>query len=90
MPFKITEYIPRRICTDDRLKKLRKLGFNTNGYERSLEAILKDQDFGLPSGNDEDGFGFMVNYKYIRIYLTYADALAEEILFLYKLNILKL
>jgi len=75
MPFKITEYIPRRICTDDRLKKL---------------TILKDQDFGLPSGNDEDGFGFMVNYKYIRIYLTYADALAEEILFLYKLNILKL
>ena len=87
MTLKITEYIPRRICEDWRLKRLRKEGFHTNGYERSMERILTEKGFGLPDESNE-GFGFTVNRKYTRVYLNYADALAEEILFLRKLDMI--
>ena len=87
MPLTITEYIPRRVCEDWRLKRLRQEGFHTNGYERSMERILTEKGFGLPDESDE-GFGFTVNRKYTRVYLNYADALAEEILFLRKLDMI--
>ncbi len=78
---------PRLICTDDRLKKLRALGFDTDGYRHSMENILRDKGFGLPKYNG-DHFNFMVNHKYVRSYLNYSDALAEEILLLHKLKLL--
>lgn len=81
------EVIPRRCCTDDRLKLLRKAGFDTNGYEHGLEDILRDKGFGLPIKQDEY-FTFTVNYKYMRLYLNYSDALAEEILLLRKLGMI--
>ena len=84
-PVKIKEYIPVRLCSYDRLKRLRKAGIVTDGYERSLEEILTSKGFGLPSAC-EDGFGFTFEYKYIFICQTYADCLAEEILLLVKLG----
>ncbi len=81
------EIIPRRCCTDIRLKQLRKAGFKTDGYDRSLEDILQDKGFGLPIKDDEY-FTFMINHKYIRYYLNYADCLAEEILLLHELNMI--
>ena len=81
------EIIPRRVCTDNRLKLLRKAGFKTNGYEHGLEDILQDKGFGLPVKQDEH-FVFTVNYKWMRMYLNYTDALAEEILLLRKLKLI--
>lgn len=81
------EIIPRRVCTDNRLKLLRKAGFNTNGYEHSLKSILQDKGFGLPVKYGEH-FVFTVNNKYTRMYLNYADALSEEILLLRELKLL--
>ena len=77
----------RRVCTDARLKLLRKAGFKTDGYDHSLESILQDKGFGLPIKQDEH-FTFTVNYKWMRMYLNYADALAEEILLLRKLKMI--
>jgi len=88
MSFKITEYIPRRVCRDDLLKRLGKAGFDTTGYDRSLEKILLSKDFGLPVKEEEDEYHFMINYKYTRICLTYTDALAEEILLLHDLKMI--
>ena len=90
---KVREYKPRQCCTDKLLKELRALDFKTDGYIRSLEEILKSKGFGLPVELiDEDGeqyFHFMVNYKWIRYYLNYADALANEIILLKELNLFK-
>jgi len=83
------EHIPRRVCTSDRLKRLKKAGFDTTGYDRDMESILKSKGFGLPSLTDDGEFGFTVNHKYIRICLNRADALAEEIILLHKLKLLK-
>ena len=87
MPLPIKEEIPRCICTDVLHKKLRSIGFDTDGYEYSLENILKVRGFGLPTKHEEM-FAFMVNFKYVRLYLNYADALANEILLLHELGIL--
>lgn len=87
----IKEYKPRQCCTDKLLKKVRALGFDTDGYVRSMEEILKSNGFGLPKEYFEDDsqyFHFMINYKWIRFYLNYADALAEEIILLKELNLL--
>lgn len=84
----VKEYVPRQCCTDKLLKKVRALGFDTDGYVRSLEQILKEKDFGLPILAEDIGFNFMINYKYIRYYLNYADALAEEIILLNKLELI--
>jgi hypothetical protein len=81
------EIIPRRCCTDDRLKQLREAGFETLGYEKGLEDILTEKGFGLPV-KDEEYYTFMVNHKYMRFYFNYADCLAEEILLLRKLNLI--
>ena len=81
------EVITRRVCTDARLKLLRKAGFNTDGYEHSLKSILQDKGFGLPVKQGEH-FTFTVNYKWTRMYLNYADALAEEILLLRELKLI--
>jgi len=86
MTINIKEEIPRDICTDTLLKKLRKAGIKTHGYSHHLENILQDKGFGLPK-KDEDYFCFMVNHKYIRYYLNYADALSCEILLLIQLNL---
>lgn len=87
MPLPIKEEIPRCICADHLHKKLRSIGLDTDGYEYSLENILKVRGFGLPTKED-NMFGFMVNFKYTKLYLNYADALAHEILFLNELGIL--
>jgi hypothetical protein len=81
------EFTDRKICTDNLLKKLIKEGFKTDGYEYSLERILTSHGFGFPS-ECEEGFGFTVNHKWTRIYLNYADALAQEILFLRHLKLI--
>ncbi len=81
------EIIPRRVCTDNRLRLLRKAGFETNGYEHGLEDILQDKGFGLPV-KDGEHFVFTVNNKYTRMYLNYADSLSEEILLLRELKLL--
>ena len=81
----------RKVCTDKLLKQLRALGFDTDGYVRSLEAILKSNGFGLPKEHLEDNihyYHFMINYKWIRYYLNYADALSHEILLLRKLELI--
>ena len=81
------EIIPRRCCTDKLLKQLKKAGFQTLGYENGLEDILTEKGFGLPV-KDGDYFTFTVNHKYMRLYLNYSDALAQEILLLRELKLL--
>lgn len=78
------EIVPRKCCTDDLLKRLRKQGINTNGYEHGLEDILLSKGFGLPVADGEH-FMFSIN-PYIRYYLNYADSLSEEILLLRELK----
>ena len=77
----------RRVCTDSRLRLLRKAGFKTYGDEHHLKSILQEKGFGLPVKYEEH-FVFTVNNKYTRMYLVYADALAEEILLLRELKLL--
>jgi hypothetical protein len=79
------EIIPRRYCTPNLLKLLREEGFGTDGYEHSLEEILTGKGFGLPE--KEDGyFIFRVN-EFLRMYLVYADSLAQGILLLRELKL---
>ena len=85
---KHTENIPRKICDDNRHKKLRKAGFDTDGYVNSLEEILTLKDFGLPSVDIKGNWGFSINYKYVRVAFNYADCLADEILLLRELGML--
>lgn len=80
------KYIQERmVCTDDRIKKLKAVGYKTNGYADNLERILTDNEFSLPVANTDDfgtvRYGFRVG-KYFSEYLHYADALAEFILLL--------
>jgi len=81
-----TEPPPRR-CSEDRLERLKKLGFKTNGYIKELEEIIFINGFGLP-GYENDYFGFTINYKYMRFCLTYTDALAEELILLKELKLI--
>jgi len=81
------EIIPRRYCTDKLFKQLRKAGFETAGYEKSLESILQDKGFGLPVKYNEH-FVFTVKGKYTRMYLNYVDSLANEILLLRELKLI--
>lgn len=78
MTLPVKEHIPRMCCTDDRLKKLRTLGIDTDGYVYSLEQILTAKGFGLPS-TDGECWGFTVNHKYSYIFINQADCLAEAI-----------
>ena len=86
LKFKPYEHIPNQVCDQKYFRKLRNLGFNTDGYIASLEKILTDNGFGLPTPCN-GGFGFLVNYKYIKIYIHYVDALACEIIFLKELKL---
>ena len=89
MIFKKYTVEPRGVCEDHLLKRLLADKFKTDGYVRSMEAILKDKGFGLPVWlEDLEGFGFTINNKYTRVYLNYADALAEEILLLHELGMI--
>ncbi len=81
------EIIPRRVCTDILLKQLRKAGLETDGYEHGLEDILKEKGFGLPV-KDGEYFVFMVNHKWMRMYLNYSDSLAELIILLRELKMI--
>ena len=81
------EIIPRTVCTDSRLRLLRKAGFKTYGDEHHLENILQDKGFGLPIKSG-DSYTFTIESKWMRSYLNRADALAEEILLLRKLKLL--
>lgn len=75
------------VCTDDRLKILRTLGYKTNGYSTELEEIIKNLGFNLPTQGVDDyneiRFGFR-HKGYLAEYLNYADALAEELIFIYE------
>lgn len=89
MIFKKYTVEPREVCVDLLLKKLRAAKFDTDGYIRSMEVILKKEGFGLPSWfEDPVGFGFTINARFTRFYLNYADSLAQEILLLHKLGML--
>jgi hypothetical protein len=88
---KITEHIPRNICTPERLIRLKKAGFDTDGQINSLESILSEKGFNLPTETTDDYertyFGFRHD-KYLKMFLNYADATAEEILFLREMKMI--
>lgn len=82
---KTTEEIPRRICTDERLKQLRKLGYKTTGYDRDMEKILTEKGYDLPVITENDSWKFQTG-KYTRIMLNRADCLAEALIVIKELN----
>jgi len=75
-------------CLPHRLAKLIEYGYKTNGSDVELQTIITSAGFGLP-GFENGYFAFMINYHYIRVLLTYVDALAEEIILLHELNMIK-
>jgi len=86
------EYVPRRVCTDERLNKLKKYNIETTGYDRDMERIIKNYGYGLPTKASKETdvdecYGFKLK-QYVRITLNYADCLAEELLLLKELNLL--
>ena len=85
MSLNTTEIIPRRICTDDRLKQLRKLGYKTTGYDRDMEKILKNKGYSLPVLTEYDSWKFQAG-SYIRIMLNRADCLAEALMVIKEIN----
>ena len=85
MTLNSTEIIPRRICTDDRLKQLRKLGYKTTGYDRDMEKILKNKGYSLPVPTKDDSWKFQAG-KYTRIMLNRADCLAEALMVIKEIN----
>lgn len=82
---KITEEIPRRICTDERLKQLRKLGYKTTGYDRDMEKILTKKGYDLPVTTENDSWKFQA-HGYTRITLNRADCLAEALIVIKEIN----
>ena len=85
---KVTENIPKEFCTPERLKLLKEAGFKTDGSISELEQIIVKNDFKLP-GEVKDGFGFILNKKFTRIYIHYVDACAELILMLVEFGMIK-
>jgi len=86
MVLKTTEDIPRRICTDNRLKQLRKSGYNTTGYDREMEKILKDKGYNLPVQIENESWKFQAQ-GYTRITLTRADCLAEALILIKEIGL---
>ena len=78
---------PRRSCSKELLTQMRELGVKTSGSDTDMENILKRNNFGLPSKEDEY-FGFTLNGKYQYRFFCRADALAELIILLKKLKLL--
>ena len=79
MTLKMTENIPRRVCTDEKLKILRKLKIETDGYDRSMEKILKQKGYPLPVQLKNESWKFAYD-KYTRITINRADCLAEALI----------
>jgi hypothetical protein len=92
MALKVTESIPRRVCRDEFLKKLRASGVDTDGYEYSLEPFVLNAGYKLPTPCDKkqeyESFVFCVG-KYTQVWINYSDALANQVLLLSKLGFLK-
>lgn len=87
--YKVTEHIPRNVCRDDLMKKLRAIGIKTDGYVYSLEKFLKSKGFGLPvPAKETEAFCYVIGGKYYSELLNYADALASEIIDLKRLGYL--
>lgn len=86
---KVTENIPAQFCTPERLEHLNKAGVKTNGSISELEEIIVKNGFKLP-GEVKDGFGFILNKKFTRIYINYVDAMAEEIILLIEFEMIKI
>ena len=93
MPLPVKEYIPRECCTDVLLKRLRAAKLDTDGYVYSLEKILLERRFNLPCATEDDYkrpyFGYLFQNK-VRLYLNYADTLANCILELHDAGILNM
>jgi len=88
---KAVEEHRRRVCSADYLRKLKKLGYGTDGDEGSLEAIIRSKGYGLPGSTKESGdeiyFGFIIN-THVFMHFNYADSLANEIIQLHNFNLL--
>lgn len=83
---KVREELPRRSCSADRLKKLHKIGFANEGYDRELEKIITGLGYNLPKQqeiNQDTYYGFHIG-KYQHYFMNYADACAEQILFIHE------
>ncbi|MCK5613286.1 hypothetical protein KAR91_66045, partial [Candidatus Pacearchaeota archaeon] len=86
---KTTTVVPRLFCTDQLFKKLYWLGFNTTGYWKTLSQIILSSGYDTPHqykdcGNTYFRFQIFNNEEklHTRIYINYADALAQQIIFL--------
>ena len=90
MPLNVTEHVPRTVCRPDLIQRLKDEGFDTDGSNAQLEAIVLKKGYNLPSEHEELGttyYGFR-HEKYIRMYLCYVDSVAEEILFLREMEMI--
>lgn len=74
-------------CSFERLERLKQAGIKTDGYINELKQIIENNGNGLPTAH-EGAFGFILQ-SYTVICLELVDAMAEEILLLHKLNLLK-
>lgn len=83
---KITEQSPRRSCRPELLKQLHKIGFRNEGYDKELEKIIIGLGYDPPKQsikNDELYYGYHIE-QYQHYFLNYADACANEILFIHR------
>lgn len=76
-PVKYKKEIPRKVCRDDKIKILKKLGIRAYSSD-GLERIIKKEGFNLP-GTDGEYYGFVIENMVYKC-LNYADALAEELI----------
>jgi len=88
MPYIVTQNPIRRSCRKELHIKLKDLGVKTSGSDTHMESIIKKAGFGLPSVHGEQ-FGFILYGKWVRLCFNYADCLAEELILLKKLDLLK-
>lgn len=84
----VKRHIPRKVCTPDKVKRLKELGYKTSGYYPRLEEILDKLNYANPYRkvlNDDDYFGFCIDG--IQWYtMNYADACADKIIFIHEKN----
>lgn len=92
----------RKVCHMNHLRELKKLGYKTDGDEKSLELIISSAGFNLPgfviekvkAFDDENNavdkervqYGFRCNGR-MWVYYNYADSLAGEIIVLNELKL---
>jgi hypothetical protein len=89
MVLKITEEPIRRKCSDELIEILKSVGISTSGEHDDLKSIIISNGFGLPSVYDDNYFGFVLEWKWVRLCFNYCDCMAEEVLLLKKLNLIK-